>query len=298
MKPAFDLQSHSTCSDGALAPDEVVARAAAAGVQVLALSDHDTVAGVSEAIAAAGPLGVKIVPAVEISSIDDPHADGDTDPGHKARELHILGYGIDHEDPALERTLTEFLADRERRTLRMAQALKDEGLDLDETAIAARVAEGKPIGRPHLAEAVLGAQANQTRLRKEGIDDVGSLIRGYLIEGRPAFRMRETPTVAEAIDAIHDAQGVAVWAHPFWDVENPQETVAMVERFAAKRIDGIEAFYITHTEAQTKLLYERCTELNLLSTGSSDFHGPENKQFHEFLAFETYGLRPNLGELI
>ena len=276
---------------------EVVARAAGAGVKVLALSDHDTVAGVTAAIAAGDRLGVKVVPAVEISSIDDPAADSDPDPEHAARELHILGYGIDHEDPAFVRTLLEFLADRERRTLRMAQALKDEGLALDEAAIEARMAEGRPIGRPHLAEAVLGAPANADRLREEGIDDVGSLIRGYLIEGKPAFRLRETPTVAEAIAAIHGAGGVAVWAHPFWDVTNLEEAVAMVERFKAKGIDGIEAFYITHTEDQTRLLYERCSELGLLSTGSSDFHGPENRQFHDFLAFETYGLEPNLGRL-
>jgi 3',5'-nucleoside bisphosphate phosphatase len=297
LSPAFDLQSHSTCSDGALEPGEVVARAAGAGVELLALSDHDTVAGVSEAIAAGERLGVKVVPAVEISSIDDPAADGDPDPGHAARELHILGYGIDHEDQAFEKTLLEFLADRERRTLRMAQALKDEGLELDEAAIAARVAEGRPIGRPHLAEAVLGASANADRLREEQIDDVGSLIRGYLIEGRPAFRLRETPTVAEAIAAIHGAGGLAVWAHPFWDVQDPDEAVAMVERFKAKGIDGIEVFYITHDRAQTELLYGRCSELGLLSTGSSDFHGPDNRQFHGFLAFETYGLEPDLGRL-
>jgi len=298
LSPAFDLQSHSTCSDGALEPGEVVARAAGAGVELLALSDHDTVAGVSEAVAAGKSLGVRVVPAVEISSIDDPAADGDPDPGHTARELHILGYGIDHEDQAFEQTLLEFLADRERRTLRMAQALKDEGLELDEAAIAARVAEGKPIGRPHLAEAVLGASANAARLREEQIDDVGSLIRGYLIEGRPAFRLRETPTVAEAIAAIHGAGGVAVWAHPFWDVKDPDEALAMIERFEAKGIDGVEVFYITHDRAQTELLYERCSELGLLSTGSSDFHGPENRQFHEFMAFETYGLEPDLGRLV
>lgn len=297
MSLAFDLQSHSTCSDGALPPTEVVRRAAGAGVELLALSDHDTVAGVSEAVSTGSELGVRVVSAVEISSIDDPGADGDGDPDHRPRELHILGYGIDHEDRALAQALAEFLADRERRTLRMAEALKDAGWELDEAAIEARVASGKPIGRPHLAEGVLAAPANGVRLREERIDDVGSLIRAYLIEGKPAFRLRETPTVVEAIAAIHDAGGVAVWAHPFWDVADPAEALAMVDRFAAKGIDGIEVFYIAHDRAQTELLHGRCTELDLLSTGSSDFHGPENKQFHSFLAFETYGLEPCLGDL-
>ncbi len=290
MTPRFDLQSHSTQSDGALAAAEVVGRAAEAGVELLALSDHDTVSGVSEAIDAGERLGVRIVPAVEISSID---ATAQT-----PRELHILGYLIDHTDPAFAATLADFLADRERRTLRMADALREQGLELDDAAISERVRAGQPIGRPHLAEAVLGAPANASRLQSENIDDVGSLIRGYLIEGRPAFRLRETPTVAEAIEAIHAAGGVAIWAHPFWDVSDADETIAMIDRFRGLGIDGVEAFYVTHTREQTELLARRCDELGLLSTGSSDYHGPDNRLFSQFLAFETYDLKPNLGPLL
>jgi 3',5'-nucleoside bisphosphate phosphatase len=292
MPLAFDLQSHSTHSDGALPAAEVVSRAAAAGVELLALSDHDTVSGVSEALAAGERHGVRVVPAVEISSIDAGR-EGASD----ARELHILGYLIDHADPAFAATLADFLADRERRTLRMADALREQGLELDDAALAARVQAGQPIGRPHLAEAVLSAPANATRLKREDIDDIGSLIRAYLIEGRPAFRLRETPTVAEAIDAIHAAGGVSVWAHPFWDVADADETLDMVERFRALGIDGVEAFYVTHTREQTELLARRCSELDLLSTGSSDFHGPDNRLFSRFLAFQTYGLTPNLGPI-
>jgi hypothetical protein len=291
---AFDLQSHSTHSDGALPAAEVVARAADAGVELLALSDHDTVSGVSEALAAGERLGVRVVPSVEVSSIDDPSSQ---DAPGAARELHILGYLIDHTDPAFASTLADFLADRERRTLRMANALREQGLELDDAAISARVAAGRPIGRPHLAKAVLDAPANAARLREEQIDDIGSLIRGYLIEGRPAFRLRETPTVAQAIDAIHAAGGVAIWAHPFWDVTDSDEALAMIDRFRALGIDGVEAFYVTHTRPQTELLAARCAELGLLSTGSSDFHGPDNRLFSRFLAFETYGLKPNLGPL-
>jgi 3',5'-nucleoside bisphosphate phosphatase len=291
---AFDLQSHSTHSDGALAAAEVVARAGTAGVELLALSDHDTVSGVSEAVEAGERHGVRVVPSAEISSIDDPASQ---DAPGAARELHILGYLIDHSDPAFAATLADFLADRERRTLRMAAALREQGLELDDAEISARVAAGKPIGRPHLAEAVLAAPANAARLREEQIDDIGSLIRGYLIEGRPAFRLRQTPTVAQAIDAIHAASGVAIWAHPFWDVSDSEEVLAMIDRFRALGIDGVEAFYVTHDRPQTELLAARCAELGLLSTGSSDFHGPDNRLFSRFLAFETYGLEPNLGPL-
>ena len=289
MAPRFDLQAHSTHSDGALSAEEVVARAADAGVEVLALSDHDTIGGVSEALSAGERLGLRVVPAVEISAVDDG--------GATPRELHILGYNIDHTGPALSRRLAEFLADREQRTLRMAAALQEVGFELDESEIEARIAGGQPIGRPHLAGAVLRAPANAPRLKEEGIDDVGSLIRGYLIEGRPAFRMRQTPTVAEAVDAIHEAGGVAVWAHPFWDISDPDEVLDTVERFHALGIDGVEVFYITHTREQTELLAERCSRLGMLQTGSADFHGPENRQFSRFLAFDTYGLTPELGPI-
>jgi predicted metal-dependent phosphoesterase TrpH len=298
----FDLQSHSTHSDGALSATEVVERAAAAGVELLALSDHDTVSGVSEAVLAGERAGVRVVSAVEISAVDS----GASVP----RELHILGYLIDHTDPAFEHTLADFLADRERRTLRMAAGLREAGFELDERQLSTRVAAGQPIGRPHLAEAVLGAPANAERLKDESIDDIGSLIRGYLIEGRPAFRLRETPTVAEAVEAIHAAGGVAVWAHPFWDISDPGEVLATIERFRTLpvdgvqdasadtvSIDGVEAFYITHTREQTELLAERCAADDLLTTGSADFHGPDNRLFSRFLAFETYGLEPNLGPI-
>jgi predicted metal-dependent phosphoesterase TrpH len=289
MLPRFDLQSHSTQSDGELAPADVVAAGREAGVELLALSDHDTVNGVSEAIAAGEQHGVRVVPAVEISAIDSgPSSD---------RELHILGYNIDHTGAQLTRRLQEFLADREQRTLRMANSLRELGFELDARQIDERVAAGKPIGRPHVAQAVLSAPANRERLVAEHLDDVGSLIRAYLIEGRPAYRLREIPTIAQAVDAIHEAGGVAIWAHPFWDISSEDEVLDSIERFRALGADGVEAFYITHTREQTELIAERCRAHELLTTGSADFHGPGNTQFSRFLAFDTFGIEPNLGPI-
>lgn len=285
----FDLQSHSTRSDGTLEPAEVVAAAAQAKVELLALSDHDTVAGVSDALAAGRRHGIRVVPAVEISALDDG--------GSEPRELHILGYLIDHENELFTARLQEFLGDRERRTLRMRDALVDVGFELDEKELRERIEQGRPIGRPHLAGAVLAAPANSRRLAQEGIEDIGGLIRAYLIEGKSAFRLRETPTVSQSVEAIHAAGGVAVWAHPFWDLSDPRETIQSIERFRTAGIDGVEAFYITHTEEQTRLLFGHCEQNGLLSTGSADFHGPENRLFSKFLAFETYGLTPNLGPI-
>ncbi len=283
----FDLQAHSTHSDGTLSPAQVVERAAHAGVELLALTDHDTVGGVQEAIDAGLHAGITVVPAVEISSIDDT----------EGRELHILGYLIDHSSPSFQTTLSRFLSDREDRTLRMADGLRELGLELDDREIQARREQGLPIGRPHLAEALLRHPSNAQRLTDERIDDIGSAIRAYLIEGRPAFRLRQTPTVAEAIDAIHAAGGLAVWAHPFWDISEPHTVLSTIDRFHSLGIDGVEAFYITHTQDQTNLLASHCNDLSLLTTCSADFHGPDNRQFSRFLAFHTYDLQPNLGPI-
>jgi hypothetical protein len=287
--PTFDLQSHSTYSDGTLAPAEVVARAAAAGVELLALSDHDTVDGVAEALEAAAATGgaLRVVTAVELSTIDGDHED-----------LHVLGYGVDHTDPAFLAALERFRADRAVRADRMADALESAcGLALDRAPLQVRRDAGRPIGRPHLAQAAFNHPDNAQRIADEGLTDFGMLLEAYLIPGAPAFRRRTTPSVAEAIAAIHAAGGVAVWAHPFWDVDEPGEVVGAIDRFVADGLDGVEAFYITHTEAQTRLLADRCAELALLSTGSSDFHGPEHHTFSAFRAFHTYGLEPELGPL-
>jgi predicted metal-dependent phosphoesterase TrpH len=282
--PTFDLQSHSRHSDGALAPAEVVGRAKAAGVELLALTDHDSVDGVDEALAAAD--GIRVVPAVEISAVHG--ADGD---------LHLLGYLLDHHDATLGERLRAARADREKRAKEMGARLLELGFKVFDKPLAKRHAEGKSIGRPHLAAAVLAHKRNRRRLEEEGIGDVGAFIEAYLTPGAPGFVPRRRPTVAEAIEWVHDAGGVAVWAHPFWDVADPAEATRTLEAFAEQGVDGVEAFYPTHSADQARLLAERADRLQLITTGSSDFHGPEHAQFNAFRAFDLYGIEPNLGPL-
>lgn len=282
----FDLQSHSTHSDGALAAREVVERAAAAGVELLALSDHDTVDGVAEAREAAARAGIRLVTAVEISAVQDEHED-----------LHILGYGIDPDDRQLLRELELYRGDRASRIHRMADALREHGFDLDDTVLRQREEAGKPVGRPHLAQAAFDHPGNRARLEDEGIGDASALLEAYLIPGRPAYRRRMFPTVPEAIDLIHRAGGVAVWAHPFWDVDQGDEVLETVDRFAERGLDGVEVFYVTHTREQVELLDDHCRARGLLTTGSSDFHGPDHPRFNRFLAHELYGRTPELGPI-
>ncbi|HEU0316873.1 MAG TPA: hypothetical protein VFR49_06060, partial [Solirubrobacteraceae bacterium] len=111
---------------------------------------------------------------------------------------------------------------------------------------------------------------------------------------RPAYCTRGGPTIARAIELIHGAGGVAVWAHPFWELAVADEVLVALDEFVGLGLDGVEAFYITHAAEQVRLLHERATELGLLITGSADFHGPEHARFSRFLAFELHGLAPRL----
>jgi 3',5'-nucleoside bisphosphate phosphatase len=285
-RPTFDLQSHSVVSDGSLEPAEVVARAAAAGVELLALTDHDAVDGVPAAVAAGRAHGIGVVTGTELSALDD-----------LGEDLHVCGYGFDPRDPGLVAALHAFREDRNARAQRMADALEDNGWALERAGLEARRAAGKPIGRPHLAAAAFGNPANAARLRERGLADAGALLEAELVPGAPSYRRRTLPTVADAVEVLHAAGGIAVWAHPFWDLDADTAVLDAIDRFAAAGLDGVEAFYITHTEEQTRLLVAHCRRRNLLTTGSADFHGPDHPRFHAFRAFATYNLAPDLGPI-
>jgi hypothetical protein len=284
--PSFDLQSHSTLSDGALAPAEVVAAAAAAGVERLALSDHDSAVGVPEAAEAARAAGIALVSATEITTMHE-----------GVQDLHVLGYLIDPADPELVAALAHSRGERERRAATIVARLRELDYELDESVLQARTAQGQTIGRPHLAEAVVRHPANRERLREADLLEPTAFLVKYLIEGKPAFVNREAPTPADAIELIHSAGGVAVWAHPFWDIPEPADVIARLDTFRAAGLDGVEAFYPSFSAEQVRLLHGYAAEHGLLSTGSSDFHGPEHHTFSRFRAFGLHGLTPNLGPI-
>jgi hypothetical protein len=265
----------------------VVGAAAGAGVALLALTDHDTVEGVPEAIAAAGAAGIRVVPAVEISARDR----------ELRKDLHILGYLIDTADAPLLELLDRSRNDRLRRSDAMVEALKGLGFKLDTALLDARRAAGESIGRPHIAQAVVAAPENATRLAVEGLGDPSAVLEAYLVPGAPAFRPRYSPSTQEAIAAITGAGGIAVWAHPFFDVTAPDEVIAEIERLAAAGLGGVECFYPTHSQTQTEMLADACDARGLLSTGSTDFHGPEHTMLNRFRGFSTYGREPALGRI-
>jgi predicted metal-dependent phosphoesterase TrpH len=258
----IELQSHSTVSDGQLAPAEVVAEAAKAGVTTLALTDHDAIAGVGEARRAAEEHGIELVPAIEMSCVHE-----------YAEDLHICGYWVDVGKiaPACERAQHE----RVTRAGEIVEKLRQHGFDLHLEDAVHEAGDALSIGRPHIARAA-GATG-----------DLGPFFEEYLVPGAKAFVPRRWPTAEQAIALIREAGGIAVIAHPYWDISAPLEVDDLIRSLNA---DGVETYYPTHTKEQTEHLLELCTELDLVPTASSDYHGPTHKTFAKFGTYGTYGL--------
>jgi hypothetical protein len=262
----IDLQAHSTVSDGQLEPAEVAKAAAAAGVTVMSLTDHDGIAGVEAASAAAAEAGIENVPALEMSCV------------HKySEDLHVCGYWVDLQKiaPACEKAQQE----RVDRAKQIVENLNRHGVEVTFEGAVAQAGAADAIGRPHIAKAA-GAGP-----------DLGPFFEEYLVPGAKAFVSRSWPSAEKAVELIHEAGGAAVVAHPYWDVQDPEQVRDLVESLVSDvGLDGIEAFYPPHTPEQTKHCLELCEEFDLVPTGSSDFHGPTHKTFSRWLAYDTYGL--------
>ena len=258
----IELQSHSTVSDGQLPPAEVVEKAAEAGVTTLALTDHDGVAGVPAAAAAAARLGIELVPAIEMSCVH-PYAE----------DLHVCGYWIDLE--AMEPICARAQRERRERAGEIVENLRREGFELTLEDAIREAGGADSIGRPHIAKAA-GASG-----------DLGPFFEEYLVPGAKAFVPRRWPSAEQAIGLIRGAGGVAVVAHPYWDISDPGEVEDLIRSL---RPDGIETFYPPHTREQTAHLLGLCDELGIYPTASSDYHGPTHKTFAKFGAYDTYGL--------
>jgi predicted metal-dependent phosphoesterase TrpH len=258
----IELQSHSTVSDGQLPPAEVVEKAAEAGVTTLALTDHDAIAGVGDAQVSAERLGIELVPAIEMSCVHE-----------YAEDLHICGYWVDlgRIAGACERAQHE----RVTRAGEIVAKLRGHGFDLHLEDAVREAGDALSIGRPHIARAA-GATG-----------DLGPFFEEYLVPGAKAFVPRRWPTAEQAIALIREAGGIAVIAHPYWDISEPSEVDDLIRSLGA---DGVETFYPTHSKEQTEHLLELCAELGLVPTASSDYHGPTHKTFARFGAYDTYGL--------
>ena len=266
----IDLQSHSRYSDGQLEPAEVARHAAEAGVTVMALTDHDAIGGVEEASAAAREAGIENVPAIEMSCV---HRYSD--------DLHICGYWVDLDQiaPACSKAQQE----RVDRAKAIVTKMQGHGFEISFEDVVAEAGDASSVGRPHIAKPAMASVDWQ--------GTVGEFFEEYLVPGAKAFVQRSWPSADQAVELIHEAGGAAVVAHPYWDVKDPGQVRDLLESLQSDvGLDGVEAFYPSHDEAQTRHCVELCAELGLTPTASSDYHGPTHKTFSKFLDYETYGL--------
>ena len=241
----IDLHAHSTASDGSRPPAEVARAAKAAGLSAFALTDHDTIAGLADARAAAALVGVRLINGVELSAVE-----GDT-------ETHVLGLHLG-EFGELEHRLVELREMRLTRAARIVERLNGLGIPVTIDAVLHQAAGGA-VGRPHVARAMIaGGWATDFREAFEK----------YLGNGRSAYVAKDRLSIVDAIGLIHRAGGLAVLAHPGGAC--PRERVATL---ASQGLDGIEVLHPSHSWDDSRRLDGYATDLELVRSGGSDWHG-------------------------
>ncbi|HZC26101.1 MAG TPA: PHP domain-containing protein [Actinopolymorphaceae bacterium] len=261
----IDLHTHSSCSDGTDAPPALVAAASDARLDVLALTDHDTFAGWDDALSAAVRLGVGLVRGAEVSCRLGPAS------------VHMLAYLPDPGDAALQEMLERIRAGRDERVPHMVERLRDLGVDLTVEAVAAQARAAMSLGRPHVADALVAA--GYAADRREAFDR-------WLGEGRPAYVTRYAPSPTEVIERIVFAGGVPVLAHPRGRASAPVLTDAVVADLAAAGLAGIEVDHRDHDDVVRRDLRTLAAALDLVVTGSSDYHGT-GKDAHDLGCWTT-----------
>lgn len=241
-----DLHTHSTASDGVDAPARVVERAAAAGVQAMSLTDHDSVSGVAEAQARGRELGIEVVSGAELTAYVG------------SREVHILGYRLDIHHEGLLAHCEAFRRQRDWRANEIAKRLEAAGAPIDIERVRA-IADGGSIGRPHVARALL--EAGHVATMEEAFDR-------FLGEGKPANVPKAEVSPAQVIAIINEAGGFAVHAHP-----GIGDQFDLIPEMAKAGLRGVEIIHSAHSVTETARATQLSLNHGLLRTGGSDCHG-------------------------
>jgi predicted metal-dependent phosphoesterase TrpH len=258
-----DLHTHTTFSDGLLSPAEVICRAKAANLCAIAITDHDEVAAIEEALSAASTLSIEIVSGVELSVM------------HRGYDVHILGYFVDHRNPELIAFVQDFQHERWLRLDRILANLAAIGKPLPREMVLRKAGAGS-VGRPHIADAMVEAGL---------ADNYYDAFNRFLADGRPAYVPKKKLAVTDAIKLLHSAGGLAAIAHPGLDV--PDEIILEIIRSG---IDAIETVHPRHGDARRQHYTSLARTHGLLTTGGSDFHGGRkvNEKVGEFrVTYET-----------
>lgn len=248
----IDLHTHSSVSDGTQTPEELVRDARAAGLDVLAITDHDTAAGWPESVAAAQRHAVELVRGMEIST------------RHQGAGVHLLAYLPDPTHPPLAEALDAILEGRGARVPAMVSRLRDEGIEINEDDVRRASPGTAATGRPHVADALVALGV---------VPDRDVAFDRYLGPGRPAFVDRYAASLVDMIALVEEAGGASVIAHPWGRIglAHPDET--MLAELAAAGLSGIEVDHRDHDDASRTRLRSIAASLGLVATGSSDHHG-------------------------
>ncbi len=243
----IDLHLHTSASDGRSAPGALVAAARRAGLAVISVTDHDTVAAIDETRSACTAEGVRLVTGIEITAARDD------------AEVHVLGSFLDHRDARLLAFLEDQRADRRRRVAALIARLGDLGLRVDESEVLGPREGGKAVGRPSIARAL--KRAGHVRTSREAFDL-------YLAEGRPAFVPRRAPGPEEVFHLVHAAGGIASLAHPGLLGRDD-----WIPGMAQAGLDALEAYYVEHPPERVARYLEIAASCGLAVSGGSDYHG-------------------------
>jgi len=248
----IDLHLHTTASDGRSTPAGLVAEVGAAGIDTLAVTDHDTADAVAAVRDAALQRGLTTIAGIEITAI------------HRGRDVHILGYGFDAADPDLLGFLQAQRRSRRDRLASIVDRLDALGLSIDTPPLAAAVAveSGRAVGRPMVARALVAAGH---------VPDIATAFDRYLAEGRPAFVPRVGPAPADVIDRLARAGGVASLAHP-----GKLDDDGLVRKLVDEGLEAIEVYHPDHDEAARARYRALAVSARLLVTGGSDYHGADS----------------------
>ena len=245
----IDLHIHTTASDGTASPAQVVRMAGELGLSAISVADHDTVSGCAEAMAEGQALGVEVVPGVEFSS-------------RYGRTIHILGYFLNTESPALTRVLDWIVAERDQRNEKMAALMAADGIPVDYAEMKARF--GPVIGRPNFGQLLV------TLGYAESVQDAFDR---YIEKGQPYYLPRKMLSIERSVEVIREAGGVPVLAHPFqYRLEEPALR-QLIEHCMDHGLLGLECRYSLYDEQQSQYLLSLAREYSLAPTGGSDFHG-------------------------
>jgi hypothetical protein len=248
---AVDLHTHSSASDGTDAPAALVRRAADNGLTAVALTDHDTMSGVAEAMTAAADFGIRLVPGVELSV------------NHDGRKIHLLAYFLEPGEGALQDRLAALREARHRRNAAILDRLRHLGYDISDDDVAAQ-AGGEAVGRPHIADALVANGVFASRA--EAFD-------GLLSDGGSAYVERDRLGAAEAIRLAAASGAATSVAHPYTIDANAETFPALFAELRDLGLTGIEAYYPEHPPDLQRHLVELAAGLDLVATGGSDYHG-------------------------